>query len=155
MWTLDGMVLAAALLVGGCQPERRDLSLGQPITAPTGPADPRAKLFDTNRYQVSQGGRLFVWYGCPACHDGSATGARNLGDRLWRYGGSVDQVYQSIAKGRPDGMPAYEGRIPPLVLWQITGYVRQLPQWQPQKRRRQDVDTAAEPQGGQWRGPLT
>ena len=153
-WSRAVLVFGVGVGLSACQPERRDLSLGQPITAPTGPADPRAKLFEDNFYQLSQGGRLFTWYGCGSCHDASATGYRNLGDRLWRYGGSPDKVYASIATGRPNGMPAYGQRIPPLVLWQITAYVRKLPDTKPDQRLRQDVDQRGEPQGDQWQGPL-
>ncbi len=151
-----GVVLLAVICtsLSACQPERRELSLGQPVTAPAGPSDTRAKLFEDNFYQVSQGGRLFTWYGCGGCHDAAATGYRNLGDTLWRYGGAPDQVYASIAKGRAGGMPAYEQRIPQLVLWQITAYVRQLPKTKVDQRRRQDLDEQGEPQGDQWRGPL-
>lgn len=148
------LALAIGLILSACEPERRELALGEPITPPTGPGDPRAKLFEDNFYQVSQGGRLFTWYGCGACHDASATGYRNLNDRLWRHGGSVDQIYASIAKGREGGMPAFEGRIPSLVLWQITAYVRQLPKTKIDQRIRQDTDEKGEPQGEHWSGPL-
>ena len=148
------LAITAGLLLCACQPERRELALGQPLTPPGGQDDPRAPLFEDNFYQVSQGGRLFTWYGCGGCHEDSAPGFRNLGDRLWRYGGGPDQVYASIARGRPDGMPAFEHRAPPLVLWQITAYVRQLPNTKPALRRRQDVDQTGEPAGDRWAGPM-
>jgi cytochrome c oxidase cbb3-type subunit 3 len=51
-------------------------------------------------------------------------------------------------------MPAYEQRIPPLVLWEITAYVRKLPDTKPDQRRRQDLDQNGEPQGDHWSGPM-
>jgi cytochrome c oxidase cbb3-type subunit 3 len=71
-------VIAIGAVLAGCQPERRDLVLGQPLTPPIGAGDPRAALFEDNFYQVSQGGRLFTWYGCGDCHNASATGYRKL-----------------------------------------------------------------------------
>lgn len=63
---VGSLAVAIGLILSACQPERRELALGEPITPPTTPGDPRAKLFEDNFYQVSQGGRLFTWYGCGA-----------------------------------------------------------------------------------------
>ena len=29
----------------------------------------------------------------------------------WRYGGRIDQIYASIAQGRPNGMPSWQDRL--------------------------------------------
>ena len=47
-------------------------------------------------------------------------------DDKWIYGGEIDQVYLSIAQGRPNGMPAFAGMIPPQQIWQLAAYVRSL-----------------------------
>ena len=141
------------MCLGACQPEKRELALGQPITPPAGPGDPRAETFEANGYQLSQGGRLFTWYGCGKCHAQGAKGTLALDDLTWRYGGSIDQVFASIADGRPDGMPAYSARIPTLQLWEIAAYVRQLPKVKPGQRLRQDSDQKGEPQGDSFTGP--
>jgi mono/diheme cytochrome c family protein len=143
----------AAVLLCGCTAEKREIGPGQPQTAPASASDPRAPRYEANAYQVSQGGRLFAWYGCQSCHGDDATGVLDLADRRWRYGGGVDQVYASIAQGRPPGMPGY-GRAPSEQIWQLTAYVRQLEALPPSKRRRQDADQKGEPTGSGWSGPV-
>lgn len=125
-----------------------------PQTAPRGAQDPRAAKYERNVYQVAQGGRYFTWYGCGACHGGVAKGALNLSDKIWVNGSDLDQVYAFIAYGHPGALARYGERIPAEQLWQITGYVRTLPQLTPEKRRRQDIDWVGEPQGASWTGPV-
>ena len=110
--------------------------------------------YERNVYQVAQGGRYFTWYGCGECHGGNARGTLNLGDTAWAHGGNLDQVFSYIAHGHRGALAPYGDRIPAEQLWQITAYVRNLPQLQPEKRRRQDLDQIAEPQGERWTGPL-
>lgn len=144
--------LAVAMLaLAGCSKEARSLDPSQPQTAPTGNADPRVERYQDNAYQISQGGRYFTWYGCGACHGSGATGVFNLGDGRWAHGGGFADVYRSIAQGHPGRR--YGELIPIETLWQITAYVRDLPKQPGEKRRRQDLDEAAEPQGRQWSGP--
>jgi cytochrome c oxidase cbb3-type subunit 3 len=56
------------------------------------------------------GERLFVNY-CATCHGSDARGARgfpNLRDNDWLYGGTPEQIEQSIMNGRNGVMPAWE-----------------------------------------------
>ena len=56
------------------------------------------------------GERLFVTY-CAVCHGSDARGARgfpNLRDNDWLYGGSPDQIEQTILAGRNGVMPAWQ-----------------------------------------------
>ena len=147
-------IAVCALLLPGCSEESRTAAADLPQTAPTGAQEPRAARYERNVYQVAQGGRYFTWYGCGACHGGDARGALNLGDTVWRHGGDLTQVYGFIAHGHPGALEHYGERIPVEQLWQITAYVRTLPQLKPEKRFRQDVDQLAEPQGAKWTGPL-
>lgn len=144
--------ISAALLLAGCNGESRTLGADLPVTAPTGPHDPRAAKYERNVYQIAQGGRYFTWYGCGQCHGGGTQGVRNLGDTSWKHGGDLDKVYGSIAQGHPGAR--YGERIPPEQLWQITAYVRNLPRLTPERRRRQDLDQTGEPQAGNWTGPV-
>jgi cytochrome c oxidase cbb3-type subunit 3 len=50
----------------------------------------------------------------------------NLRDSVWIYGSSDAALYASITAGRPNGMPAWGGRIPENQLWQIIAYLRTL-----------------------------
>jgi cytochrome c oxidase cbb3-type subunit 3 len=47
-------------------------------------------------------------------------------DDEWIYGGEIDQIYLTIAQGRPNGMPAFDGRIPSQQMWQLAAYVRSM-----------------------------
>ena len=47
----------------------------------------------------------------------------NLSDRYWRYGGTPAAIYQSIAAGRPQGMPAWYQALPPRQIWELVTYI--------------------------------
>lgn len=107
--------------------------------------------YQTNLYQVSQGGRNFAWYGCSGCHTDAAPGVLNLPDSQWRHGSGFAQVFGAIADrhGRLD----FRSRVPTEQIWQLTAYVRDLPQHTPDKRRRLEADQKGEPVGPAWTGP--
>jgi cytochrome c oxidase cbb3-type subunit 3 len=47
-------------------------------------------------------------------------------DDKWIYGGDAASVFATIMEGRPNGMPAWRGRIPADKVWRIVAYVRSL-----------------------------
>ena len=49
-----------------------------------------------------------------------------LMDDEWIYGGRLEQIHQTLVEGRPNGMPAWGGKIPDEQLWQLAAYVRSL-----------------------------
>jgi len=139
--------------LAGCEVEKRDIGPSPPLSPPTGIADGRAAFYASNRYEMSEGGRMFRWHGCDGCHTDPAPGYLNLADREWRRGGSVPEIYRAIAQGAP-GMPAYEGRIAPQQLWRIAGYVAGLHRQKPEVRRRSAKALSGEPSGSAWSGPI-
>lgn len=141
-------------MANGCSEESRTLGPDLPQTPPEGAGDPRADRYEGNVYQVSQGGRYFTWYGCAGCHGSDAQGRLNLGDAQGAHGDSVDQTYAFIARGHPGKLATYGDRIPAEQIWQITAYVRSLPDLAPERRRRQDLDQIGEPQGRTWSGAV-
>jgi cytochrome c oxidase cbb3-type subunit 3 len=145
---------AVALLAGGCEVEARHLGPARPASPPNGPADPRARGYETNRYEQGEGARLFRWSGCDACHTDPSPGYLNLADTDWRRGGSTVDIYRAIAQGAP-GMPAYADRLTPQQTWQVAGYVGGLNRIRPGQRRRNANGQAGEPSGAQWTGPLS
>jgi len=76
---------------------------------------------------ISEGQRLFSWYNCTGCH---ANGGGAIGPPLitsnWIYGGEPSNLFDTIVKGRPNGMPAWGGRIPEYQIWQLVAYIRSL-----------------------------
>jgi cytochrome c oxidase cbb3-type subunit 3 len=97
------------------------LPLQRPFTALTNP-------FEGNAQKIAEGGKLFVAYNCMDCHGAEGSGAMgpSLQDSRWHFGGTAGEVYQSIFEGRPDGMPAWGGRIADDQIWRLVAYVRTL-----------------------------
>ena len=109
------VAFVALLALAACQREAREargkplpesgpsVSVSQlyPGDPPKRTVDPRAKSYESNAYQVSQGSRLFRWYNCNGCH---ANGGGGMGpplmDDLWIYGYEPEQIYHTIVEGR-------------------------------------------------------
>jgi cytochrome c oxidase cbb3-type subunit 3 len=52
--------------------------------------------------------------------------APDLMDDEWIYGSRLEQIHATIVEGRPNGMPAWGGKIPDQQIWQIAAYVRSM-----------------------------
>jgi cytochrome c oxidase cbb3-type subunit III len=83
--------------------------------------------YEQNAVALSEGKRLFSAYNCSGCH---ANGGGGMGPALiddeWSYGHEADQIYRTILEGRPNGMPAWRGKIPDQQIWQLAAYIRSL-----------------------------
>ena len=84
--------------------------------------------YEGDKAAIRTGGKLFIAYNCLDCHgaDGSGAMAPTFQDGRWHFGGSPGAVFESIYQGRPDGMPAWGGRISSDQIWMLTAYVRSL-----------------------------
>ena len=136
------IALALMALTSGCDREERR-SRGKPLaeTVPAAtspdtvfpggqkqqPLDPRAAAYEGNAYAISKGQQLFGWMNCSGCHShgGGGMGVALIDDK-WRYGGRIDQIAASIVEGRPNGMPAWRGKLSEEQVWQLSAYVRSL-----------------------------
>ena len=47
-------------------------------------------------------------------------------DAAWVYGAAPEEIFTSIADGRPNGMPAFGSRVPAQQVWQLVAYVQSL-----------------------------
>ncbi len=76
-------------------------------------------------YDLTKARACSVGTTAPGCH---ANGGGGIGPPLikenWIYGGEPANLFDTIVKGRPNGMPAWGGRIPEYQIWQLVGYVR-------------------------------
>jgi cytochrome c oxidase cbb3-type subunit 3 len=110
------------------EPVARDLgaAIGATATADVGVPGWQPP-YDRNAWAVSEGKRLYVWFNCVGCHamGGGGMGPPLLDDR-WRYGAAPEDVFSSIVDGRPNGMPAFRGKIPDPSIWQLVAYVRSM-----------------------------
>jgi cytochrome c oxidase cbb3-type subunit 3 len=89
--------------------------------------DPRAAQYYDNADAVAAGARLFAQYNCNGCHSSGGGGmGPDLMDGAWIYGSRLTQIHQTLVEGRPNGMPAWGGKIPDEELWQLATYVRSL-----------------------------
>ena len=84
--------------------------------------------YEHDKQAAATGGKLFVAYNCLDCHgaDGSGAMGPSFQDGRWHFGGAPGEVFESIYQGRPDGMPAWGGRISNDQIWMLTAYVRSL-----------------------------
>jgi cytochrome c oxidase cbb3-type subunit 3 len=98
-----------------------------PGGAPPGQAAPQLTAFENDPAHVSNGKRYYTAYNCTGCHfnGGGGIGPAFM-DQKWRYGGSLEEIHDSIAEGRPNGMPVWGRMIPDAQIWEIAAYVRSM-----------------------------
>ena len=106
------------------------------------PPSPSANPYHGEAYAISEGARLYGWYNCGGCH---SNGGGGIGPPLikeqWIYGGEPANLFDTIVKGRPNGMPTWGGRIPEYQIWQIVAYVRSLNDKEPKSATPARTDT--------------
>ena len=126
---LCGAVLLLLLAIGGCERESRPFD-DRPPAANVRDVEFAATMVgrdERSAYALAAGKRLWTWYNCNGCHaNGGGGSGPALIDAVWIYGGDARAVYQSIAQGRANGMPAFGSRVPPEQLWQLAAYVRSM-----------------------------
>ena len=86
-------------------------------------------LAGANNPAALQSGAARFARSCAACHGDRAQGliGPNLTDDRWIHGGSVEQVFQTVAKGWPaKGMPPWGRTLKPDELSALVSYVRSL-----------------------------
>jgi len=90
------------------------------------------KPYETDAYNLSQGKRLYAWFGCPACHgDGRGGAGPSFIDGWWLYGPEIVSIVASVRDGRPHGMPAFRDRMTTEQIWQLAGYVQTIGAYKP------------------------
>lgn len=84
--------------------------------------------YSTDPAALQDGRRLFDWYNCSGCHGGHAGGGMgpSLRDPVWLYGNRDDQIYDTIARGRANGMPAWGTKIPQEQIWELVAYIKSM-----------------------------
>ncbi|WP_406858402.1 c-type cytochrome [Alsobacter sp. KACC 23698] len=137
------LLVAMSLAVAGCQREEREYrpfpvadESREAIALTTnsaGPSPPEIKVsgkgrtYEANAYHQSQGKKYYAWFNCNGCHaNGGGDSGPPLMDDRWIYGGSIENIVQTIREGRPNGMPSFRGKIPDDQIWQIAAYVKSM-----------------------------
>ena len=126
------LLLLLLLALAGCERERRDLVQPPEVSiaitsAKDAQATAQGERMDRNAYAMGEGKRLFDWYNCSGCHAyGGGDKGPALMDGTWIYGSDPHSIFTSIVEGRPNGMPAFGGRIAEYEVWELAAYVRSM-----------------------------
>lgn len=143
------LICSILTLVSGCRRSSTSVAASGTSAAstPVGPipGNPQLAHYLTNPMAddpvaLQDGRRLFNWYNCSGCHGGHAGGGMgpSLRDAVWIYGNRDDQIFDSIAQGRANGMPAWGSKIPQLQIWELVAYIKSM-------RTPQEPDPPIEP----------
>jgi cytochrome c oxidase cbb3-type subunit 3 len=99
-----------------------------PVPGPGGKPPPKPNPYAGDDAALEQGRQLFVRFNCSGCHGGRAGGGMgpSLRDVDWIYGKSADDIFDSIASGRANGMPAWGSKVPAPEIWKLVSYVQSL-----------------------------
>ena len=128
------------LALAACQREDRDFQTIPPgasaetpvrasaLHAGPGVPEPTVTAYQNNAWAIGEGQRLYAQMNCAGCH--SPGGGGGIGpaftDDDWIYGSQPENVFDTIVKGRPNGMPSYRGRLGNSEVWKLVAYVRTL-----------------------------
>lgn len=79
---------------------------------------------------ANRGMRDFINLNCVGCHAPNGAGGMgpSLSDRVFIYGDKPGQIFLTIMQGRPHGMPAWGGRLPADVIWDLVAYIEGIHQ---------------------------
>jgi cytochrome c oxidase cbb3-type subunit III len=133
-------LLLALTLLAGCEREARRFREAPPAATTTGalamsglrpgppvPDSTVASAYQDNAWAISEGQILYGSFNCKGCH---AMGGGGIGPPLmddeWIYGSDPGNIFATIVQGRPNGMPAYGGRLGAAEVWKLVAYVRSM-----------------------------
>ena len=126
MRRLGLVVLLGVALLAGCEREERPFTGRTSANASKEPGVSR-NPYAGNAWGVAEGKRLFTFYNCVGCH---ANGGGGMGpplmDERWVYGSDDASVFETITRGRPNGMPAFGARVPESQVWMLAAYVQSM-----------------------------
>lgn len=137
------------IIAAGCKPQQpagasvsqvpptRMPEVSYVLRAPEGPVPTLAvsqvqtsvfNPYARNQGAIEEGRFLYVRMNCAYCHGFDGTGGMgpDLTDNQWRYGASDVDIFNSIYRGRAQGMPAWGTILPEGEIWQLVTYVRSL-----------------------------
>ena len=135
-WTFFGTVLFAAVYIpyytrSGWTQETQyaaQLEQARAIIKATAPATPDSNPFRGNAAAIADGQQTFTTI-CAACHKPDASGliGPSLIDPYWKYGHADADLFLTVTKGRPGGMPAWESQLGSEKIWKALAYLETLP----------------------------
>jgi mono/diheme cytochrome c family protein len=136
--SIAGGALLLALSAMACGRVPGDIAASSappPVPTPVGPVPGAAENpprrenpYHGSPAAMAEGRTLFVRMNCSGCHGGRAGGGMgpSLRDVDWLYGSTDAQIFDSIAEGRSQGMPAWGTQLPEDQIWKLVAYVKSL-----------------------------
>jgi cytochrome c oxidase cbb3-type subunit 3 len=131
--------VALGLTIAACEREERrfretpsgvspsNVRVGELQPGPAVPVSQTTGPYADNAYAIAEGKRLYTQLNCVGCH---AHGGGGMGpplmDDKWIYGSAPANIFATIVEGRPNGMPAFGGKLANDQVWQLVAYVRSL-----------------------------
>jgi cytochrome c oxidase cbb3-type subunit 3 len=132
--------LVSLVLLAGCEREARRFRESPPAATTSGaltlsslrpgPRTPDSvvrNVYEENAWAISEGQILYSAFNCKGCH---AMGGGGIGpplmDDQWIYGSDPENIFATIVQGRPNGMPAFGGRLGAAEVWKLVAYVRSM-----------------------------
>ena len=135
-WTFFATILFAAFyipyytLTGWSQVLQytQQVEQAKAIARTSAPARPDTNPFHGNVAAIAEGQQVFTTI-CAACHkpDGSGLIGPSLIDPYWKYGNQDHDLFLTVSKGRPGGMPAWESQLGGDKIWKALAYAETLP----------------------------
>lgn len=91
-------------------------------------AQPATNPFRGDAAAIEEGQQVFSTI-CAACHKPDASGlvGPSLVDPYWKYGHSDAELFESVAEGRPGGMPPWLAQLGADKIWKSLAYLETLP----------------------------
>ncbi|MCA9510411.1 MAG: c-type cytochrome [Myxococcota bacterium] len=91
-------------------------------------AAPTSNPYHGDTAAIAAGQQVFTTI-CAACHkpDGTGLVGPSLVDPYWKYGSDDASLFESVANGRPGGMPAWGTQLGTEKIWQALAYAESLP----------------------------
>ena len=80
-----------------------------------------------DKQAAEEGERIFK-NNCASCHgeEGSGGICPSLKDDVWKYGNTDSDLFLTISKGRPGGMPDWSNKLGTDNIWKVITYIRTL-----------------------------
>jgi cytochrome c oxidase cbb3-type subunit 3 len=77
---------------------------------------------------IAEGKQVFQTI-CLACHlaDGTGLVGPSLVDPYWKYGSGDAELFETVANGRPLGMPPWGSQLGNEKIWKVLAYIETLP----------------------------
>lgn len=83
--------------------------------------------YEGNSAAAREGEQIFGNH-CQICHGMGGKGdiCPNLTTRKKKYGDTDEDLYQTISKGRPEGMPTWQNILGTERIWKVITYIRSI-----------------------------